>query len=377
MDTAALRLRRAVAVVGLPAVLLVGQAVLLPMPAGVYVQGLTLGLLGAVVSVGLCLLYRANRIISFAQSALGLVPTVVAVDLIVYSGWGFVRAGLAGAALAVVLGAALHVLLIRRFARASRLVLTVATIGVAQACLAISLEVPRLWGKDPRAEQITTGWTVDIAIDPLLFHAEHLLAWIVAPTVLTLVAVLLLRTRTGAAVRAAADRPDRAALVGIPVDRIQLLVWAGAALLSFVGVFLRVAITGLPFASTESFTALLAALAALTLGQFTHVVRVAAASMALGVVEQAITWNHPEDPDLYGVVLAVVIAVGLALAARPRTRLDRDTTSAWLEDGVARRLPSALARRPSVRALRWATGLGLLAAAVDLPSHLGSGDQLK
>ena len=370
------RLRRALEVVGLPAALLAVQAVLLPMPAGVYVQGLTLGLLGAVVSVGLCLLYRTNRIISFAQSALGLVPTVVAVDLVVYSGWGFVQAGLAGAALATVLGAALHVLLIRRFAHASRLVLTVATIGVAQACLAVSLEVPRLWGKDTRAEQITTGWDVDIAIDPLLFHAEHLLAWVVAPTVLALVAALLLRTRTGAAVRAAADRPDRAALLGIPVDRIQLLVWAGATLLSFVGVFLRVAITGLPFASTESFTALLAALAALTLGRFTDLARVAAASIALGVVEQAITWNHPEDPDLYGVVLAVVIAVGLALAARPRTRLDRDTTTAWLEGGPAR-LPAALARRPGVRVTRWAAGLGLLVAAVELPSHLGSGDQLK
>ncbi|HEV7720245.1 MAG TPA: ATP-binding cassette domain-containing protein, partial [Iamia sp.] len=40
-------------------------------------------------------------------------------------------------------------------------------------------------------------------------------------------------------------------------------------------------------------------------------------------------------------------------------------------------LPARLARRPDVRAIRWAAGLGLLAAAVDLPSHLGSGDQLK
>ena len=43
----------------------------------------------------MCLVYRANRIVNFAQSALGLVPTVVAVDLIVYSGWTFVVAGLA------------------------------------------------------------------------------------------------------------------------------------------------------------------------------------------------------------------------------------------------------------------------------------------
>ena len=83
---------RVPSVVAVPAVLLGAQAVLFPMPAGVYLQGLTLGLLGALVAVGLCLVYRANRIVNFAQSALGLVPTVVAVDLIVYSGWKIGRA---------------------------------------------------------------------------------------------------------------------------------------------------------------------------------------------------------------------------------------------------------------------------------------------
>src|SRR6476469_6352515 len=88
--------RRVLSVLSAPAVLLLLQAIIFPMPAGVYVEGLTLGLLGALVSVGMCLIYRTNRIINFAQSALGLVPTVVAVDLMLYSGWSFVEAGLIG-----------------------------------------------------------------------------------------------------------------------------------------------------------------------------------------------------------------------------------------------------------------------------------------
>ncbi len=279
--------------------------------------------------------------------------------------------------LSVVLGLGLYVLIIRRFAAASRLILTVATIGVAQASLALSLVVPRLWGQDTRAEQITTGWRFDLAVHPLLFHAEHLLAWVVAPAALALVAALLLRTRAGAGVRAAADRADRAATLGIPVDRLQMLVWAGAALLSFVGVFLRVAITGLPFASTESFTALLAVLAALTIGRFTNLLAVTATAVALGVVEQAVTWNHPENPDLYAVVLAIVIFVGLASMARPRTRLDRDTTSAWQVEARPRPLPRSVTQRRWVRAARTAAWVALVAGAVALPFRLGSGDQLK
>ncbi|QXC63063.1 ATP-binding cassette domain-containing protein [Aquihabitans sp. G128] len=371
------RVHPALKAVAPAAVLLLLQALVLPMPLGVYLQGLTLGLLGALVAVGLCLVYRANRTINFAQSALGLVPTVVAVDLITYSGWSFAVAGLAGAALSVALGLVLYLVVVRRFASSSRLILTVATIGIAQASLAASLAVPHLWGEDTRAQQISTGWSVDLGVAPLRFHAAHVLAWVLAPLALALVAGLLLRTRAGAAVRAAADRPERAALVGIPVERLQAVVWAGAALLSFVGVFLRVAVVGLPFASTESFTALLAVLAALTLGRFTDLARVAATAVALGVVEQAVTWNHPENPQLYAVVLAGAIFVGLALLAEPRTRLGREATSAWQVGAPVRAVPRAVLRRPAVRvgrALAWAVALGL---AVDLPSHLGSGDQLK
>src|SRR5882757_10266069 len=99
---------RLVSLLAGPAVLLALQAVFLPIPAGVYLQGLTLGLLGALVSVGMCLIYRANKIINFAQTALGLVPTVIAVDLIVYTHVGFTEAGLIGAALSVLLGLAVY-----------------------------------------------------------------------------------------------------------------------------------------------------------------------------------------------------------------------------------------------------------------------------
>jgi branched-chain amino acid transport system permease protein len=360
-----------------PAVLLVAQAIVFPMPAGVYLQGVTLGLLGALVSVGMCLIYRSNRIINFAQSALGLVPAVIAVDLIVYSHRSFTVAALMGGALSIVLGLLVYVLVIKRFASSSRLILTVATIAVSQVCLGLSLSVPHLWGHDTRAEHIATGWTFSRTVGPLVFHAEHLLAWIVAPVALALVAVLLLRTRAGAAVRAAADRADRAATLGIPVDRLQMFVWAGAALLSFVGVFLRVAIVGLPFASTDSFTSLLTVLAALTVGRFTHLGRVALTAIALGVVEQAVTWNHPENPDLYAVVLAVVIFVGLALMAKPRTRLDRDSTSAWRVIDQPLALPARIARRIPMRIFRLLVFGALLAGAIDLPRHLDSGGQLK
>ena len=95
------RLRQALETFGPAVVILVGQVILFPMPGGVYFLGLILGLLGALVAVGMALIYRSNRILNFAQGDLGLVPTVLAVNLIVYSGLNYFLALTLGLAAAV------------------------------------------------------------------------------------------------------------------------------------------------------------------------------------------------------------------------------------------------------------------------------------
>ena len=48
-------------------------------PWGVVLNGAELGLLSALIAVGLALTFRANRIINFAQADLGIVPSLLAV----------------------------------------------------------------------------------------------------------------------------------------------------------------------------------------------------------------------------------------------------------------------------------------------------------
>src|SRR5215210_7298636 len=50
-------------------------------PRGLFLTGAVLGTLYALVGIGLILIYRANRIINFAQAALGSVPAVAALIL--------------------------------------------------------------------------------------------------------------------------------------------------------------------------------------------------------------------------------------------------------------------------------------------------------
>ena len=70
-----------------PAIALVAvQLIWFGMPAGGWVRGVVLGLLTALLAMGMALVYRANRVINFAQADLGFVPTTLAVGLIIFSG---------------------------------------------------------------------------------------------------------------------------------------------------------------------------------------------------------------------------------------------------------------------------------------------------
>ena len=52
------------------------------MPAGELVYGFIIGSLTALMAFGLALVYRANKVINFAQADLGAVPASLAVALI-------------------------------------------------------------------------------------------------------------------------------------------------------------------------------------------------------------------------------------------------------------------------------------------------------
>lgn len=143
-----------------PAVLLVAQLVLLPVPLGTFVAGALAGLVGSLAAVGLALVWRASRVINFAAGDLGIVPATLAVLLADQWGWNYWACAAAGLAAAVVLGVAVEGLIIRRFFGAPQVLLTVATIGLAQLLGFGALILPRLGGLAVGAFLARTFWYV-------------------------------------------------------------------------------------------------------------------------------------------------------------------------------------------------------------------------
>src|SRR5690606_17311082 len=100
-------------------------------------------------------------------------------------------------------------------------------------------------------------------------------------------------------------------------------------------------------------------------------------AVALGVVEQAVAWNNPQHPQLFAVVLAVAIGVGLLFLRGEHTRAERDATSSWRVLDEPRRLASRIRRQPAVRVATVVAVVAALVAATALPAVLGPGDLLK
>ena len=109
------------------------------LPWGVITQGVIFGSSNALLAMGLILVYRTTRIVNFAYGALGAMAGALTVGLFVGQGWNYWVALLAGLVVGTAAGAVVDVVVLRRFDRSSRLVATVATLGLAQVLGAIAL----------------------------------------------------------------------------------------------------------------------------------------------------------------------------------------------------------------------------------------------
>src|SRR5438105_4386241 len=100
-------------------------------PIGIVLSGIVYGSVYALGAFGLILIYRSNRIINFAEGALGSLVGVLAIGLVKVHGLNYWIALPAAIVVGFLLGGLVEVSTIRKFARHPRLILTVATIGLA------------------------------------------------------------------------------------------------------------------------------------------------------------------------------------------------------------------------------------------------------
>ena len=338
------------------------------------VNGIALGSLYGVVGVALVLTYRTSRIINFAAAAVGAVPAITAVLLSTADHVNYLVTmpiALVGGAGA---GALTEWLILRRFKSASRLIVTVVSIGIAQSYAALGFFIPVWFGERAAAvPKVTTPWQNlqlrDSRGEPFL-TGNQVFAFAVVVALTFALMYFLKRTRLGIALRAASENGERAELLGIPVNRVNMAAWAFAGLLSGAAIFAQAPLIGVPSDASLGFDTLLYGLAAAVVAKFDNIGLALLTGLGIGLLIFGSVANTGDYSNANALML-VVILVGLLVQRRARSRAVDANASSWQTVAVFRPIPLELRHVAEVVRTR-VVGVGaLLALAIVLPFIVG------
>ena len=192
------------------------------------VAGITNGMVYAAVALALVMIWRSTRIINYAQGAMAMFTTYIALEVIRHGApyWlGFLVALLTG----FVLGAIIERVLVRPVESRPPLNAVILSLGVLILLEAVA---PMLFGGQTQSFPVPVSNTNIVAgstsLDISPFDLFTIGAVLVAMMLLFLV---FQRTTLGLRMRAAAFNPEIARILGIQVGRMLTLGWGLAALL--------------------------------------------------------------------------------------------------------------------------------------------------
>ena len=345
-------------------------------PVGVYLNGAIVGSLYGLVGVGLILVYRANRIINFAQASVGAAPAVAGILLVTQRGAPFFLVVPGVIAASLLLGALVEVVFIRRFAGAPRLILTLATIGIAQFLGFFETILPSWIGgrRTPRVHLVTPFARHARTIGGVRFTLDHLVT-VAVVIVLTLGLTLFFqRTRMGMAVRGSAENAERAALLGIPVRRISTVVWMIAALLSAVGVFQRTAVTGALPVGLAGTSTLLFGLVPAVVARMEKIPTALVAGIVMGMIDQCVFYTT-RNATIAGALVLPILLVALLVQRTKLSRAEDSGVATWKQVKEFRPIPRELRQLREVVALQWLLRAGVVGLIVAFPYLAGPGRQ--
>jgi neutral amino acid transport system permease protein len=278
-------------------------------------EGLSFGLIIAITSVGLSLIFGTTGLVNFAHGESVTFGAIVAWWINVELGMPLVPATILAILVGAASGALLDLVLWKplRNRGMSLVAMMIVSIG-------LSLALRNFF------QLIFTGvfrpfndYNVQEGIDVGPITAAPKDFWIIAIIIVVIVAVasLLQYTRIGKAMRAVSDNPDLAASSGIDVERVIVFVWAlGAGLAALGGVLFGIQ-QQVQF--LMGFNLLLLMFAGITLGGLGTAYGALVGSFVVGMFIQLSTLFIPTELKNVG-ALAVLI---LVLLIRPQGILGR------------------------------------------------------
>jgi branched-chain amino acid transport system permease protein len=274
----------------------------------IVIGGLLQGGVFAIAALGFSLVFRVTNVVNLAQGAFCVLGAMGMYYFQVSLGWPILPAASAAVASAtafsLLVGAFTFVPAVSRLPPSSALVLTA---GLLTFFVGVTLLV---WGNQPYALPSFSG-EVPLVIGDLRVPSQAI--WLVSISTIIIVGLWLLLQKTvlGRALRACAENPAAARLMGINVPRMILLSFGLAAIIGSIGGVLVAPLMSLQFDSGQFFT--ISGFIAVAIGGMGSFIGSIVGGILLGIAEQFAAYYVS---SLFANTLALVLLLGV-LVMRP------------------------------------------------------------
>jgi len=307
--------------------------------AQIAIGGLVVGSIYAAIALGFSLVYRVTGAINLSQGGFALIAAMIGYTFGVAWGWPLIVAIPAAIVATVIIGVCLAAFTfapaLTRLSNANVLMLTA---GILTMIEGFSLVV---WGSQPYAMPPFSG-EQPLAFGAILIPTQAF--WVFGATALCIVALwfLIARTKLGKGLRACAENPSAASLMGIDVPRMTLLSFGLATLIAAISGVIVAPTTSLQFDTGRLFT--ISGFVAAAIGGIASFPGAVIGGLFLGLVTQLSTaYISSLFSSAISLVILLVVLIwrpqGLVSVGAARRQDTRDEVKAA---GHAAKLPASL-----------------------------------
>ena len=324
-------------------------------------NGAVSGALIGLLAMAMVLVYRSTRVVNFAVGNIGLVGATLLPLLVLDYGFpywvGLAICLLCGTAFAAVC----ELIVIRRLFNAPRVIVLVATVGIAQLAAGVAAAYPDLEASGSKYPLPIAHVFEDVL--GLRITGTQLAVLVAAPVIVCGLLWILFRTTLGRTIEATADNAPLARLSSVNPKLVSTFVWTMAGLISTASMILLSTAGGAVGGLDNLGPVMLSrAMIAFVLARMRSYHLAFAYGIVIGVAEAVVRFNFIRKPGLFDVIGLAVVLIAVFLQGRSQT-----------DDGVFAFAPKVRARPDRVDEVTWlrrmplVLGVAIVVAVIALP----------
>ena len=270
-----------------------------------FVAGVAQGCVYALVALGFVLIYKATETVNFAQGDLMMLGGFFALTASVIWGWPYWATILFAVAAMAVVGMLIERVVLRPVLGQPAFTVVMITIGVGYVLRGAVTMIPG-WGTDTYTFPTPFG-DGTFKLGGVIFAAQEAAVIVMTAALVAALYLFFRFSKLGVAMQATSQNQLAAAYMGIPVRRVNMMIWGlSAGVAAFAGILLA----PVTFVHSNMGFIGLKAFPAAVVGGFGSVPGAIVGGLIIGLVEAFAGRYLPEgfkDVAAYVVVLAVLL----------------------------------------------------------------------